>query len=351
MGTPYNQVQPTLTTKEITDQYVKQNFDTLNKYFSAQNQFLNFRFFEQVFSGSVSGFILAHGLGFTPQDIVLTKLIGPGAVTFNHGAFTTSNISLSTSGACRVRFYVGTYFNFQSSASATNSDSQTFYPSGSGITQLTGDITTPANSSGIASATLTSKGIARLGITAIPTGTILLYAGANFTPAGAFIPPSGYLVCDSSAVSRVLYPALFSVISTQYGVGDGATTFNLPDLRGRVVAGVDQAPVSGGAAAGRLSIAGSGINPGGLGNAAGLETITLSVAQMPAHAHSILGGTGGSTLPWNTAGGTAFCSLSSTSVTYQANSISGNPALQNTGGGGSHQNTQPMMLLNFIIKT
>lgn len=60
----------------------------------------------------------------------------------------------------------------------------------------------------------------------IPTGTILDYAGSS--------APSGYLMCDGSAVSRTTYAALFGVIGTTYGAGDGSTTFNLPDCRGRV---------------------------------------------------------------------------------------------------------------------
>jgi microcystin-dependent protein len=70
-------------------------------------------------------------------------------------------------------------------------------------------------------------------------------AGAAFgaTPSGAIMPfamssaPTGWLACDGSAVSRATYSALFSAISTTWGVGDGSTTFNLPDLRGAFVRG------------------------------------------------------------------------------------------------------------------
>lgn len=64
------------------------------------------------------------------------------------------------------------------------------------------------------------------------------------TPAGAILgygnsaAPSGWLACDGTAVSRTTYSALFAAISTQYGAGDGSTTFTLPDLRGRVIAGL-----------------------------------------------------------------------------------------------------------------
>lgn len=65
---------------------------------------------------------------------------------------------------------------------------------------------------------------------AIPTGTVSQFAGSN--------APSGWLICDGSAISRSTYSTLFGVIATTYGAGDGSTTFNLPDLRGRVLVGL-----------------------------------------------------------------------------------------------------------------
>jgi microcystin-dependent protein len=64
---------------------------------------------------------------------------------------------------------------------------------------------------------------------ASPTGAVTDYAGAT--------PPTGWLLCDGSAVSRATYAALFTLIGTTYGAGDGSTTFNVPDLRGRVSVG------------------------------------------------------------------------------------------------------------------
>lgn len=66
---------------------------------------------------------------------------------------------------------------------------------------------------------------------AVPPGIINQYAGS--------VAPGGYLLCDGSAVDRTTYADLFAVISTTYGVGDGSTTFNLPDLRGEFVRGLD----------------------------------------------------------------------------------------------------------------
>ena len=65
----------------------------------------------------------------------------------------------------------------------------------------------------------------------IPTGTILTFGATN--------PPSGFLECNGSAISRSTYASLFSILSTTHGAGDGSSTFNLPDLRGQFVRGWD----------------------------------------------------------------------------------------------------------------
>lgn len=85
----------------------------------------------------------------------------------------------------------------------------------------------------------------------MPSGVSVPFAGSSV--------PSGWLLCDGSAVSRSAYPSLFAAIGTTYGVGDGSTTFNLPDSRGRVVAGLDTQV--GGVYAARLTNSGLG-NPG-----------------------------------------------------------------------------------------
>ena len=65
----------------------------------------------------------------------------------------------------------------------------------------------------------------------IPTGTILTFGASN--------PPSGFLECNGSAISRSTYSSLFSILSTTHGAGDGSSTFNIPDLRGQFVRGWD----------------------------------------------------------------------------------------------------------------
>lgn len=63
----------------------------------------------------------------------------------------------------------------------------------------------------------------------MPVGTYIQFAGSS--------APGGYLACDGMAVSRTTYADLFAVVSTTYGVGNGSTTFNLPDARGLVMVG------------------------------------------------------------------------------------------------------------------
>lgn len=103
---------------------------------------------------------------------------------------------------------------------------------------------------------------------AIPSGAVMPYAGSS--------TPSGWLLCYGQAVSRATYAALFAALGTTYGAGDGSTTFNIPDLRGRAAFGLDN---MGGTAANRITSAGSGISGTTLGAAGGDE-------HMPAHGHS-----------------------------------------------------------------
>ena len=70
-------------------------------------------------------------------------------------------------------------------------------------------------------------------IQAAPVGEVTAYAGSS--------APTGWLICDGSAVSRTTYATLFAIIGTVFGAGDGSTTFNLPNAKGSVIAGKDSA--------------------------------------------------------------------------------------------------------------
>src|ERR1700693_3176914 len=97
------------------------------------------------------------------------------------------------------------------------------------------------------------------------------YLGAIFMFAGNFAP-RGFQLCQGQLLSIQQNPALFSILGTTYG-GNGTTTFQLPDLRGRVPVGEGSGP---------------GLTPVVLGQAAGAQNVTILTSNMPAHSHSLM---------------------------------------------------------------
>ncbi|MBR1249407.1 tail fiber protein [Bradyrhizobium sp. AUGA SZCCT0169] len=110
----------------------------------------------------------------------------------------------------------------------------------------------------------------------VPLGAGMDYWGTT-APNSAFVFPYG------QAISRSTYSTLFSLFSTTYGVGDNLTTFNIPDLRGRVTAKKDD---MGGSSANRLTNANDGLNGDTLGGAGGGETQALATSNLPAYTPS-----------------------------------------------------------------
>jgi microcystin-dependent protein len=123
--------------------------------------------------------------------------------------------------------------------------------------------------------------------------------GASIDYWGTTAPNSSFVLAYGQAISRSTYSTLFSLFSTTFGSGDGSTTFNVPDLRGRVVAGAD---AMGGVAASRLTDAVAGIDS--LGDAGGAQSYTILTANLPPYTPA--GGIGGSqtlsNIQTNTAG-------------------------------------------------
>lgn len=223
------------------------------------------------------------------------------------------------------------------------------------------------------------------------TGTVLDFAGST--------APSGWALCYGQAVSRTTFANLFAKIGTTYGAGDGSTTFNLPDCRGRAVAGKDD---MGGTASGRLNVnttgtttagsavvtgipstaglakgmsaigstlpagvtilsidsatqvtlsTGTGVTAGTsqairfgvvdgatLGSAGGSHIHTLETPQLPSHSH---------TIPYS---GNTNRSTGAGSETV-VESLGPTTASSSVGGGQAHPNIQPTLVLNKIIKT
>lgn len=166
-----------------------------------------------------------------------------------------------------------------------------------------------------------------------------LAAGSIAPFAGAVIP-AGWLECAGQAVSRADYAGLFLAIGTQYGVGDGGTTFNVPDLRGRAIFGKDN---MNGSAANRLTSGGGGVNGAALGAVGGGQSVTLTSGEIPAHGHT-------ERFSGSSSGGPGSLAINATAHSVATNTVSVNTT-GNTGTGGAHTNVPPALVANYIIKT
>ena len=167
---------------------------------------------------------------------------------------------------------------------------------------------------------LTSNGTAWTSATpavAVPTGAINMWPTAS--------APTGYLLCAGSAVSRTTYAALFAVVGTTFGVGDGSTTFNLPNYTNRMPYGTTVGATGGSADAVVVS-----------------HTHTASVTD-PGHLHA-----GG----WVQSGNLSRASTDTTgSYSNTASAVTGiSVANSTTGVSGTNANLPPYLGINFIIK-
>ncbi len=152
--------------------------------------------------------------------------------------------------------------------------------------------------------------------------------------------PQEYLICDGRSLAINQYTALYSVIGIRYG-GNGSTTFNLPDLRGRFPIGYGQGP---------------GLTPRQLGANGGAETVALTAAQIPAHTHTLNGLSGG--LESNSPTGNFLPEYANTAVQFYAKKdkptdaflpMNAESIAPNAGGGQAHNNVPPFLTVNFII--
>ncbi len=201
-----------------------------------------------------------------------------------------------------------------------------------------------------------------------PTGSLAPFAGSA--------APTGWLLCYGQELAIASYGALYAVVSTTYGSltngagGAGTTHFRVPDLRGRTIAALDN---MGGSDAARLDWANT------LGTTGGAQTHPLSAAEsgLPAHAHSVSLTTGNDnaehthTIPWynsfwittynaGLAGGNYNISTDSGGGTRNSggrsavhqHTVSGNTGNNTAASAASaHNNMQPTILMNYIIKT
>lgn len=203
----------------------------------------------------------------------------------------------------------------------------------------------------------------------VPAGSLQAYAGSS--------APSGWLLCDGSAVSRTTYARLYAAIGTTWGAGNGSTTFNVPDLRGRT-------PIGAGT--------GSGLTARTLAGSGGAETVQLDVTTMPSHSHTFTGSStdsqgshghslsgsvgsggghshsvgnqttrgdilagGGTTTAANGGGSTGSDGGHTHSMSGSADSAGGHSHTSagsnaSTGGGSAHENMPPWRAVTYIVK-
>jgi microcystin-dependent protein len=184
-----------------------------------------------------------------------------------------------------------------------------------------------------------------------PPGVVQQYAGST--------PPLGYFICDGAAVSRTTYSALFTVVGITYGPGDGITTFNLPNLQGKIPVGQS----------GETEF-------NALGKTGGEKTHVITTSEMASHLHSINGigglstsyagthshgvqcysgsnvwGSGDDVIIYNPDGTNLgnYRTTSTVSDHYHSYSIPYHNT-NSTGNSSAHNNLQPYIVLNYIIK-
>jgi len=177
------------------------------------------------------------------------------------------------------------------------------------------------------------------GIEGIPTATIVPWSDSSV--------PSGFLECNGAAVSRTTYSALFAIVGTTYGAGDGSSTFNVPDLQDNVAVG-KSGTKNLGSTGGANTVTSTGNVGGSTANA------TLSTGQLASHSHP------GPTIITNGPNPTEVPATASAGMTNNR----GLPSTGNTGSGQGHSHNmsatfsgdatsvvQPYLTLIYIIKT
>lgn len=158
--------------------------------------------------------------------------------------------------------------------------------------------------------------------------------------------PRGWALCDGQLLPIAQNTALFSLLGTTYG-GDGRTTFGLPDLRGRTALHQGRGP---------------GLSSYRLGERGGTETVTLNNTQIPSHTHpATFTGTGSISVnsaegEENDPNGNFLAKTSTSSYADEAGTgalkglnLSGDVTVGNDGGGRSHENRQPFLVINYCI--
>lgn len=169
--------------------------------------------------------------------------------------------------------------------------------------------------------------------TALPTGMVLPYLSD--------IVPTGWLACNGGPVSRTTYANLFAVVGTRYGAGDGATTFNLPDFRGRALIGAGQ---------------GSGLSLRSLGDTVGEEDHVLITAELASHTHTVNNADRAvaAEVNWShfdPTGETDTTAVTKPLAPNQSGATQTTLVANAAGGDVGHNTMQPSAVCSWIVKT
>jgi len=181
---------------------------------------------------------------------------------------------------------------------------------------------------------------------AIPLGGLIPYVGTS-APNSSFALPYG------QAISRTAYATLFGLVGTTFGNGDGSTTFNIPDLRGRAVFGLDN---MGGTPALRITVTGGNYDGTTLGNAGGAQNHALTTGEMPNHSHGITdpghrhAADSGTGFIYNGANAGAVTAGGAYTFDNQTASATTRITINNAGSGNAHTIMPPSIVLPFILR-
>jgi microcystin-dependent protein len=279
---------------------------------------------------------VVRGLSHKGADLASSGTVDLGAVEGKfHDITGTSTISAFGT----VRAGIEKVLTFEGALTLTHNSTSLILPGGASILTAAGDVAT-FYSEGSGNWRCTSYQHASTGF--VPAGALMAYAGTT--------EPAGWLFCYGQAISRTTYARLFAAISTTHGAGDGSTTFNVPDIRGRVIAGQDD---MGGSSADRLTGVSGSVNGDTMGAAGGAETVTLTTAHLPASALSVSASGSVSLSQSISTGGSGGFSNAADGANGDTNltattSVTGTTS--NMGSGGAHPVVQPTIIQNYIIK-
>jgi microcystin-dependent protein len=176
----------------------------------------------------------------------------------------------------------------------------------------------------------------------VPLGGMLPYVGSS-APNSSFALPYG------QAISRTTYASLFALCGTAFGTGDGSTTFNIPELRGRLPVALD---TMGGAASGRLTTAGGGIDGTTVGASGGAQSYTMVRSDMPNVQPTFTGSASGQSFATSTNNATVFFGTGSTGSFAQSVNLTAVAAPSGTVqslNGGVTQTAMKMMPPAIVV--